>query len=83
MNAQDFIELQILIARLKKVTKDVSSTDNTFKKYHQTSIEFLESIPQHLSILQHSIGHVTRTSIQTQKQEKNINIAELELEGIE
>jgi len=48
MNQEDFIKLHGLLAKLDVAAKKAVSTDNTFKKYHTSSIEVLKQLPVHL-----------------------------------
>lgn len=43
MESNDYTELQILIARLKKATIKATNTDEIFKRYHQSSLSILEN----------------------------------------
>lgn len=55
MDSSDFTELQILIAKLNITSRKAASTDKAFKKYHQESVAFLETMPQHLTALQQAL----------------------------
>ncbi len=48
MNQEDFIKLHGLLAKLDVAAKKAATTDNTFRKYHNTSIEVLKQLPVHL-----------------------------------
>ena len=56
MNTDDFIELQILVGKLKVASRNAAISDKTFKKYHQSSLDFLEVISQHLTALQQGLS---------------------------
>ena len=48
MNQEDFIKLHGLLAKLDIAASKAITTDNTFKKYHNGSIEVLRQLPVHL-----------------------------------
>lgn len=79
MNSSDFIELQILVAKLKIASRKATSTDKTFKKYHQSSMAFLETIPQHLTALQHGLSIVKPFEQKEENQVQNVSLKQLEL----
>lgn len=79
MDSSDFIELQILIAKLKIVSRKAASTDKAFKKYHQSSIAVLETIPQHLTSLQQGLSIVKPIQKEEINQSKGVRKKELEL----
>lgn len=56
MHSNDFTELQILVAKLKIASNKAATSDKTFKRYQQSSIDFLEKMPQHLNALQQGLS---------------------------
>lgn len=79
MESNDYIELQILLAKLKKATRKAAITDKSFKKYHQSSIDVLETIPQHFTALQQGLSIVQPLTEETKEVYKDKEELELSM----
>lgn len=55
MNSQDFKKLNGLLAKLDAATDKAVSTDGTFKRYHNSSVEILKNLPEHLRSLEQGL----------------------------
>lgn len=55
MNHDDFIKLNGLLAKLDAATNKAATIDNTFKKYHTSSMERLKDLPLHLRQLEQGL----------------------------
>jgi len=55
MNTQDFNKLVGLLSKLEHATKKATRIDGSFKKYHNNSMEALNSLPTHLKRLEQGL----------------------------
>ncbi len=55
MNTQDFNKLIGLLSKLDQATKKATKEDCSFKKYHNTSMEALTTLPNHLKRLEQGL----------------------------
>ena len=55
MNSHDFNRLLGLLAKLDAATNRAVQTDGSFRKYHTSSIEMLNEMPQHLKRLEQGL----------------------------
>jgi len=55
MNSQDFNKLVGLLSKLDHATKKATERDGSFKKYHDRSIQALNTLPSHLKRLEQGL----------------------------
>jgi len=56
MTDKEFVQLQTLISKLQDTVHHASKVDQTFKRYHFTSVELLNNLPDQLNNLRNGIN---------------------------
>jgi len=70
MTNKEFSQLQDLISKLQNTAEKAHKSNQTFRKYHSSSLELLNKIPDHLNSLIHGLNMIEKSPINKSESQK-------------
>jgi len=75
MTDKEFSQLQNLVTKLQSTAEQASRADQTFKRYHLSSLDLLEELPAHLSQLKYALKVVENNPVNSSKATRRTNLS--------